>query len=106
MNPWSSFSPPQAPPHPVSSYQPIHPKLRPLLDPEYVEYHEHHVQFLVPDEQKNWEGSVRVYSSLPASPSLPMKVGLLRDLQLENCRVRVFVPESSQHVYKYPALLW
>ena len=37
---------------------------------------------------------------------MPLRVSLIRDVRLENCSVRVFVPESSQSVSKYPVLLW
>lgn len=87
-------------------YQPLHPSLRTLLDPEYVAFHDSCVQYLVPDEQMTWTATTR--SQLPSlsGGSMPLRVGLIRDVPLENCRVRMFVPESSQRVAKYPVLYW
>lgn len=94
------------PAHHSPIYQPLHPSLRPLLDPEYVAFHENCVQYLVPDEQMQWDATTRSQLPTLSGGSMPLRVGSIRDVQLENCRVRVFVPESSQEVAKYPVLYW
>lgn len=87
-------------------YQPLHPSLRSVLDPEYVAFHDQYMQYVIPDDQKIWDGSARTQPSLPPGGSTPLRVGLVRDIQLDNCKLRLFKPESSQPVAKYPVLLW
>lgn len=74
------------------SRQPIHASLRPMLDAEYVAFHDAYLQYEIPLEQRPWDTSIRsrpAWSRLGASE--PSRVGLIRDVQLENCQVRVFV---------------
>ena len=92
-------------------YQPIHPSLRPLLDPEYVVYHDKYMQYILPDDQKKWDGSARTAPSLPpgGSPLTPVKQTV--DIQLQNCRLRLFIPEMRTDEdqienAKLPTLLW
>lgn len=93
-------------PRSLAVHQPIHSSLRPILDPEYVSFHDQYLQYIVPDEQKPWNITARLQPSLPQAGTMPTRVGMVRDLQLENCQLRLFVPESSQPVAKYPVLLW
>jgi hypothetical protein len=90
------------------AYQPIDPSLRPLLDPEYVAFHEAFMQYEVPDEMKLWDGSARTQSFVPYGGSATVKVGRVVDVTLEHCTVRVFVPISKpgEKDTKHPALLW
>lgn len=88
------------------AYQPLHPSLRPLLDPQYVKFHDQYMQYVFPDDQKVWDGTARSQPSLPYGGSPPLRVSLIRDIPLEKCSVRIFVPDSSQPVAKYPVLLW
>lgn len=90
-------------------YQPIHPSLRPLLDPEYVAFHDQWMQFVLPDDLKVWDGTARTHPSLPAGGSTPLKVKSIVDVRLEHCQVRVFTPEiypGGMVETKLPALLW
>lgn len=87
-------------------WQPIHHSLRPYLDPEYVLFHDQHMQYVVPDDAKVWDGTARTHPSLPPGGSIPIKVGRIQDVQLATCKVRVFVPDDNMGEPKYPALLW
>lgn len=87
-------------------WQPIHPSLRPLLDPQYVAFHDSYMQYVMPDDLKVWDGTARTQPSLPPGGTVPAKVGRIQDVQLETCRVRVFVPNDNLGETKYPALLW
>lgn len=109
-------------------YQPLHPTMRTLLDPEYVAFHDSCIQYLVPDEQlHSWNSPSRsspleTLSEGAGNGNGPCRVGLVRDVQLERCRVRIFVPAGSncsssgggggggeQGVVvpvKYPVLYW
>ena len=91
------------------AYQPIHPDVRPLLDPEYAAFHDQYFQYLVPDDQKIWDGSARIKSSsLPPMESTPMKVGTIQDIDLGHFNLRVFSPQAleSTEMRKYPVFLW
>lgn len=109
-------------------YQPLHPTMRTLLDPEYIAFHDSCIQYLVPDEQlHSWNSPSRssplsTLSEGGGNGNGPCRVGLVRDVQLERCRVRIFVPAGSncsstgggggggeQRVVvpgKYPVLYW
>ncbi|KAL9528968.1 AB hydrolase superfamily protein [Sphaerulina musiva] len=128
-NTYANTTPPAEPTNNLLIYQPLHPTMRTLLDPEYVAFHDSCIQYLVPDEQlHSWNSR-----SSPLETTLsegggagngngPCRVGLVRDVQLERCRVRIFVPAGSncsstgggggggeQGVVvpgKYPVLYW
>lgn len=89
-------------------HQAIHPDVRPLLDPEYVAFHDQYFQYIVPDDQKQWDGSARVRASgLPAMESIPETVGKVEDLGLGNFNVRVFTPDATEeNLSKWPVFLW
>ncbi|KAI4868293.1 Alpha/Beta hydrolase protein [Hypoxylon rubiginosum] len=88
-------------------YQPIHPDVRAVLDPEYVSFHDQYFQYLVPDDQTTWDGSARVRpTSVPATESIPVAVGDIRDLDLGNYNVRVFTPETQKPNDGWPVFLW
>lgn len=88
-------------------HQPIHPDVRPLLDPEYVAFHDEYFQYLLPDDQKIWDGSARVPSkSLPRTESVPVDVANVRDISLENFKLRVFTPSAGRPAQGWPVFLW
>ncbi|KAL3459153.1 alpha/beta hydrolase fold-domain-containing protein [Aspergillus heterothallicus] len=100
-------------------HQPIHPSIRPLLDPEYVAFHDAHFQYILPDEQQPWSRSKHISTPLPwpstAHPLTP--VASTRDLTLtlplENngtttttFPIRIFTPPSPKPSQGYPLFLW
>ncbi|KAH9884383.1 Alpha/Beta hydrolase protein [Xylariomycetidae sp. FL2044] len=88
-------------------YQPIHPDVRPLLDPEYAAFHDRYFQYVQPDDQKPWDGSARTRPSwLPDTESASATVGSVRDIDLENFPVRIFTPEGPRPDAGWPVLLW
>lgn len=125
-NTYANTTPPAEPTNNLLIYQPLHPTMRTLLDPEYVAFHDSCIQYLVPDEQlHSWNSRSSPLSTLSegtgnggAGGNGPCRVGLVRDVQLERCRVRIFVPAGSncsstgggeQGVVvpvKYPVLYW
>ncbi|KAL5334707.1 Alpha/Beta hydrolase protein [Aspergillus crustosus] len=94
-------------------HQPLHPDIRPLLDPEYTTFHEKYLQYVLPDERKTWDGSVR--SAKPAWPSTESPhtpVGHIQDLKLGDSdsgfEIRIFKPRDEQdppHSGR-PVFLW
>lgn len=88
-------------------HQPLHPDVRPLLDPEYVAFHDQYFQYLVPDDQKIWDDSARTRStSLPQMESTPVEVGSIRDIELEHFPIRVFTPKGERPSRGWPVLIW
>ena len=88
-------------------YQPIHPDVRDLLDPEYVSFHDQYFQYLIPDDQKIWDGSARTRSdSIPATEGKQVTVGRIHDLDLGNFKVRVFTPDAQKPKTGWPVFLW
>lgn len=88
-------------------HQPIHPDVRPLLDPEYASFHDQYFQYLIPDDQKVWDGSARVRNeSVPATESKPVDVGNIRDLDLGNYKGRVFTPDAQKPESGWPVFIW
>ncbi|KAK7751893.1 hypothetical protein SLS62_006194 [Diatrype stigma] len=92
-------------------YQPIHPDVRPLLDPEYVAYHDQYLQYVQPDDQKVWDGSARTRPAwLPATESAPVAVGSVRDLDLGAYSIRAFTPSLDEGPPRpaagWPVFLW
>lgn len=97
--------------HPRPIHQPLHPSVRPLLDPEYVAFHDAHMQYVVPDDRKTWDGSARTDESLPPGGSPLTPVGRTEDFfDLGSFAIRAFVPEGEPdddgHEVGWPALLW
>lgn len=88
-------------------HQPIHPDVRPLLDPEYAAFHDQYLQYIVPDDQKVWDGSARLPNPLsPSTGSTPVTVGSVEDLDLGDYTVRVFTPEGTRPPQGWPAFMW
>lgn len=87
--------------------QPLHPAIRSTLDPQYVAYHEAHLQYLEPDEAKEWDGSVRMGNpSLPPGGTKPVPVGSIQDYTVGRFRVRAYTPTGERDQRGWPVLVW
>jgi len=88
-------------------YQPLSPSVRVSLDPEYVAFHDQHLQYVEPDDVGPWDPVLtRSRVCWPPSGSRPLPVQSIRDIQLENCPVRVFTPTAAQPAGGWPVLVW
>ncbi|KAJ4140101.1 hypothetical protein NW768_001454 [Fusarium equiseti] len=88
-------------------WQPLHPAIRDRLDPEYVAYHEAHLQYIEPDELKDWDGSARTKKvSLPPGGTKPIPVGSINDYDVGRFRVRVYTPTRQCDERGWPVLIW
>ncbi|KIH89743.1 hypothetical protein SPBR_07494 [Sporothrix brasiliensis 5110] len=82
-------------------YQPLHPAVRPLLDPQYVAFHDAHMQYVQQDDSKVWDGSARTKPSLPPGTLDVVPVGSTEDIDVATLNgkttfpMRVFRPSSS-----------
>ncbi|KAG8359749.1 hypothetical protein FVEN_g2585 [Fusarium venenatum] len=88
-------------------WQPLHPAIRDRLDPQYVAYHEAHLQYIEPDEIKDWDGSTRTKKvSLPPGGTKPIPVGSINDYHVGRFRVRVYTPTGQCDERGWPVLVW
>lgn len=92
-------------------HQPLHPSIRPLLDPEYVALHDSLIQYLLPTEHPSaqWTPASRLkLSAMAHCVQRPIPVGAVNDLtpSAESFQARVFVPAGEPPSNGWPALLW
>ncbi|KAF4964643.1 hypothetical protein FSARC_7439 [Fusarium sarcochroum] len=88
-------------------WQPLHPAIRDRLDPQYIAYHEAHLQYIEPDETNDWDGSTRTKKvSLPPGGTKPIPVGSINDFDVGRFRVRVYTPTSECDERGWPVLIW
>lgn len=88
-------------------WQPLHPSVRPLLDPEYVAFHDKYAQYVEPEQVKGWDPSLRTRYTWPYSGSPVLKVGNVKDIQLgRNFTTRIFTPKGDPPTDGWPLVLW
>lgn len=97
-------------------HQPLHPSIRPRLDPEYVAYHDNVLQYLPADDTRPWTPSFRTRANL--TTTAPVAIGSIRDISIPKLapddasplQVRIFTPDPkvspTQPVNGWPVLLW
>ncbi|OQV04033.1 hypothetical protein CLAIMM_08982 [Cladophialophora immunda] len=85
-------------------YQPLDPQLRQSLDPEYVAFHDEYIQYLEPDDVREWDPEQTRSRRLPGN-SEPVPV-LQKDIQRPNFPVRAFWPHGSRPALGWPVLVW
>ncbi|RSL73132.1 hypothetical protein CEP54_000537 [Fusarium duplospermum] len=88
-------------------WQPLHPAIRARLDPQYVTYHEAHLQYIEPEKLGVWDGSARTKKvSLPPGGTKPVPVGAIDDFDVGRFRVRVYTPTGECDERGWPVLVW
>ncbi|KAH7158144.1 Alpha/Beta hydrolase protein [Dactylonectria estremocensis] len=87
-------------------WQPLHPAIRDKLDPQYVEYHEKYLQYVIPDELNVWDKSVRVPGALPPGGTRPVPVGSIDDYPVGRFFVRAYTPTGEGDERGWPVLVW
>ncbi|RSL51682.1 hypothetical protein CEP53_008357 [Fusarium sp. AF-6] len=88
-------------------WQPLHPAIRDRLDPQYVAYHEAHLQYIEPEKLGVWDGSARTKKvSLPPGGTKPVPVGSIDDFDVGRFRVRVYTPTGECDERGWPVLVW
>lgn len=89
------------------AYQPIHPTVRPLLDPEYIKFHESYFQYVIPDDRKPWDGSARkTKRPWPSTESALTKTAGTQDINRGKYKIRVFTPEGEKPSHGWPVHIW
>ncbi|KAF4984406.1 hypothetical protein FZEAL_368 [Fusarium zealandicum] len=88
-------------------WQPLHPAIRDRLDPQYVAYHEAYLQYIEPEELKDWDDSSRISNvPLPSGGTKPVPVGSISDFTVGRFRVRVYTPIGDCDERGWPVLVW
>ncbi|CAK7221582.1 hypothetical protein SBRCBS47491_004575 [Sporothrix bragantina] len=93
-------------------YQPLHADVRPLLDPQYIAFHDAHMQYVQTDDSKVWDGSARTQPSLPPGTLDTVPVGSIKDIDVATLDgaaafpVRVFTPSSTPPESGWPIFVW
>ena len=86
--------------------QPIHPSVIPKLDPEYLQFHNEHLQYITPPHTLPWDPSIRNRPALSGS-SEPLVVGKTQDYDLPNAKFRSFTPEgTAPSTQGWPVLIY
>ncbi|ORX94817.1 Alpha/Beta hydrolase protein [Clohesyomyces aquaticus] len=81
-------------------HQSLHPSLLPILDPEYIAFHNKYMRYIPRDESSIWDGSARYTPSLPPGGSPVVDVGETIDVEVgeeeERFGVRVYLPARRE----------
>lgn len=90
-----------------TKYQPLHPSVRPLLDPEYVAFHDRYVQYVEPEQLTPWNPSVRTRYTWPYAGSPVVEVGSVRDIRpCKDFDIRLFSPVGKPPRQGWPLVIW
>lgn len=86
-------------------YQPLDAQLRQVLDPEYVAFHDKYIQYIEPDDVREWDPVQTRSRKLPGC-SEPVSTFQTKDIHLSNFPVRVFWPHGERPKHGWPVLAW
>ncbi|KAF8133996.1 alpha/beta hydrolase fold-domain-containing protein [Boletus edulis] len=86
-------------------HQPIHPDVLDRLHPEYVPFHNKHIAPVVPPHTIEWHPDIRKLPVVPGSSPV-VQVGAIRDIALQNCKIRVYIPEGDPPPLGWPVFLY
>ncbi|QRV90534.1 carbohydrate esterase family 10 protein [Ceratobasidium sp. AG-Ba] len=89
---------------------PIHPDIRPLLDPEYVDFYEKHIANRTALHRVPWDPACRV-GPINLGGLEPCKVGSVKDIVISlpgrvSVPARVFTPEGDRPEGGWPVLAY
>lgn len=88
-------------------FQPIHPRIRDRLDPEYIEVHDEILQYIQPTEDQPWDPSSRTRPSPTAHCGIKnVEVGSVEDMDLDTFQARIFIPDGQAPAKGWPTLMW
>ncbi|SCZ89817.1 BZ3500_MvSof-1268-A1-R1_Chr9g10605 [Microbotryum saponariae] len=93
-----------------TKHQPIDPSVLPLMDPQYVKFHNEHVIYMPKTEDTPYSPSIRAAASkglMPGSSHI-RKVAKTEEfvIGLENIKVRAWTPLGEVPAEGWPVLLW
>lgn len=88
-------------------FQPLHPSVRSLLDPQYVAFHDEYVQYVEPEQLKPWTPSNRTRYTWPYAGSPVVEVGSIKDIRpCGDFDIRVFSPSGEPPSGGFPLVIW
>ncbi|KAM6501481.1 alpha/beta hydrolase fold domain containing protein [Amanita muscaria] len=90
---------------PKTPIQPLHPSIIPRLDPEYVQFHNAHVQFLPLYHTLPWDAAYRNAPAVPGATA-PLQVGSVQDYDLTHTNFRVFTPPGEKPSSGWPLFVF
>ncbi|KAG5730617.1 AB hydrolase superfamily protein [Termitomyces sp. T112] len=76
------------------AHQPLHPSVITRLDPEYVEFHNMTLQYIVPPHTLTWNPAIRDEPVVPGG-SPPLEVAKTQDFDLAHAKIRTFTPHGT-----------
>ncbi|KAH0584741.1 hypothetical protein H2248_008013 [Termitomyces sp. 'cryptogamus'] len=76
------------------AHQPLHPSVITRLDPEYVEFHNMTLQYIVPPHTLTWNPAIRDEPVVPGG-SPPLEVAKTQDFDLAHTKIRTFTPHGT-----------
>ncbi|KDE07651.1 hypothetical protein MVLG_02113 [Microbotryum lychnidis-dioicae p1A1 Lamole] len=93
-----------------TKHQPIDPSDLPLMDPQYVKFHNEHVIYMPKTEDTPYSPSIRAAASKGLMPGLShiRKVAKTEEFVIdhENIKVRAWTPLGEVPADGWPVLLW
>ncbi|KAF8328322.1 Alpha/Beta hydrolase protein [Amanita rubescens] len=85
--------------------QPLHPSVISKLDPEYVEFHNKHLQYLPIYHTVPWNPEFRNGVTVPGSTP-PLEVGKIQDYDLTHTNFRTFTPPGEAPAKGWPLFIF
>ncbi|KAL8308932.1 hypothetical protein RB593_006981 [Gaeumannomyces tritici] len=81
--------------HRKTAWQPLHPDVRPRLDPQYVKLHDEELQYFFPDHERQWDPAIRQGSPNTPLGLGPVAVGAVETFDLGLFQIRAFTPSTQ-----------
>ncbi|KAG6832984.1 hypothetical protein H0H92_004868 [Tricholoma furcatifolium] len=87
------------------AHQPIDPSFLAKLDPEYIQFHNSTLQYIVPPHTLAWEPSIRHAPAVPGgAPAL--EVAKTQDFSLTHTKIRTFTPHGQVPKGGWPVFIF
>ncbi|KAH8838121.1 hypothetical protein MCOR27_005285 [Pyricularia oryzae] len=87
-------------------WQPLHPQVRPRLDPQYVEVHDKLLQYAPPTHTQPWSAAMRQPSQASVKTGLDVVPVLTEEVQLERFTILVLTPVTNADDEPRPESGW
>ncbi|KAG6899892.1 hypothetical protein C0993_005691 [Termitomyces sp. T159_Od127] len=85
--------------------QPLHPSVVARLDPEYIEFHNATLQYIVPPHTLAWDPAIRNGPVVPGG-SPPLDVAKTQDFDLKYTKIRTFTPHGTVPEGGWPVFIF
>ncbi|KAG6887261.1 hypothetical protein C0992_013099 [Termitomyces sp. T32_za158] len=85
--------------------QPLHHSVISRLDPEYIEFHNAVLQYIVPPHTLAWDPAIRDGPVVPGG-SPPLEVAKTQDFDLKHTKIRTFTPYGTVPEGGWPVFIY